>query len=67
MMRQPSSECLNSSVVVFIDPHLNRLFTSVGLVNKLIVQVIPYINQILAILMSEFSHSLTFKVMIFSF
>ena len=51
MMRQPSSECLYSSVVVFIDSLLNRLFTKISLVNQLIVQVIPNINQILAILM----------------
>ena len=51
MMGQPSSECLYSSVVVFIDSLLNRLFTTVGLKDKLIVQVIPNINQILAILM----------------
>lgn len=66
-MGQPSSECLYSSVVVFIDSLLNRFFTSVGLVDKLIVQVIPDINQILAILMSEFCHSSTFKVKVFLF
>ena len=51
MMRQPSSECLYSSVVVFIDAILNRLFTTIGLMDKLIIQLVPNINQILTILM----------------
>lgn len=51
MMGQPSSEGLYSSFVVFIDSLLNRLFATISLVNQLVIQVIPNINQILAILM----------------
>ena len=51
MMGQPSSEGLYSSFVGFIDSLLNRLFATISLVNQLVIQVIPNINQILAILM----------------
>ena len=67
MVGQPKTESIDSSFVAFVDPILNRTLAMVSLLNKLIVQVAPNINQILAILMSKFCHSLTFKGKVFSF